>query len=450
MKRFIFILITVVLLPFYGYSQTLVQTFVDPCTKTVSTFVIPLTGSTVIAFYNKSKVFTAADVRSGAFNSWLNQVYEDYRKLTPCSVAQTTATTTQITAGAVSSAVSAAASAAASTAASSAASSAASQAASSAASSASSGAASSASSSAASSASSSASSSTSSSSNSQGSSSESSSSSSSSEGGSSESSSSESESGGSEESSSESESESEGGGGDSKSKSKGGSKGAARVNPILFNSDFTAGQSLDNSFTVIMTGGISQSSMTGQSSWGVTAMVWSNFQQFALSSRYTAMHFDEGKLTGISNFGLTAAYAFGTVFGFGTYAYIYPMGKWGVAGANLTVAFAGAEYLPDPSSTPGKQMSLTSSILLFYTKPFTVNRRITLSPDVYFSGSPLVYLTKDGTFTESQEVNILTGLGVDYSFTSRFKLNIGVRTSISSSPDIPMLFFGVIGSKINL
>lgn len=445
MKRVIFILITVVLLPFYGYSQTLVQTFVDPCTKTVSTFVIPLTGSTVIAFYNKSKIFTAADVRSGAFNSWLNQVYEDYRKLTPCSVAQTTATTTQITAGAVSSAVSAAAS----TAASAAASSAASQAASSAASSASSSAASSASSSAASSATSS-SSSQSSSSGSSGSSSESSSSSSSSEGGSSESSSSESESGGSEESSSESESESEGGGGDSKSKSKGGSKGAARVNPILFNSDFTAGQSLDNSFTVIMTGGISQSSMTGQSSWGVTAMVWSNFQQFALSSRYTAMHFDEGKLTGISNFGLTAAYAFGTVFGFGTYAYIYPMGKWGVAGANLTVAFAGAEYLPDPSSTPGKQMSLTSSILLFYTKPFTVNRRITLSPDVYFSGSPLVYLTKDGTFTESQEVNILTGLGVDYSFTSRFKLNIGVRTSISSSPDIPMLFFGVIGSKINL
>ena len=443
MKRFIFILITVVLLPFYGYSQTLVQTFVDPCTKTVSTFVIPLTGSTVIAFYNKSKIFTAADVRSGAFNSWLNQVYEDYRKLTPCSVAQTTATTTQITAGAVSSAVSAAAS----TAASSAASSAASQAASSAASSASSGAASSASSSAASSASSSTSSSSSQSTTG---STESSSSSSSSEGGSSESSSSESESSGSEESSSESESESEGGGGDSKSKSKGGSKAAAKVNPILFNSDFTAGQSLDNSFTVIMTGGISQSSMTGQSSWGVTAMVWSNFQQFALSSRYTAMHFDEGKLTGISNFGLTAAYAFGTVFGFGTYAYIYPMGKWGVAGANLTVAFAGAEYLPDPSSTPGKQMSLTSSILLFYTKPFTVNRRITLSPDVYFSGSPLVYLTKDGTFTESQEVNILTGLGVDYSFTSRFKLNIGVRTSISSSPDIPMLFFGVIGSKINL
>lgn len=184
MKRFILLLLLVVILPFYGYSQTLVQTFIDPCTKVVSTFVIPINGSTVIVFYNKSRVFTAADVRSGAFNNWLNQVYEDYRKLSPCSVAQASATSTQITAGAVSAAVSAAASAAASTAAASAASSAASQAASSAASSASSSAASSASSSAASSAasssaSSSASGSTSSSSNSQGSSSESSSSSSS-------------------------------------------------------------------------------------------------------------------------------------------------------------------------------------------------------------------------------------------------------------------------------
>ena len=53
-------------------------------------------------------------------------------------------------------------------------------------------------------------------------------------------------------------------------------------------------------------------------------------------------------------------------------------------------------------------------------------------------------------YTHCFSVNILTGLGVDYSFTSRFKLNIGVRTSISSSPDVPILFFGVIGSKINL
>jgi hypothetical protein len=190
--------------------------------------------------------------------------------------------------------------------------------------------------------------------------------------------------------------------------------------------------------------------MTGQSSWGVTGMVWSNFQQFALSSRYTLMHFDEGKLQGISNFGATVAYAFGTKFGFATYAYIKPLGKWGVTGVNYTLSFAEAAYQPDPKSEQGSQFSLTNSILLFYTKPFTLNRRLTISPDIYLSGSPLIYLTKEGTFTESNEMNVLTGFGFDYSFTKRFKLNIGVKTSISTNPDIPMLFFGVVGSKINL
>jgi len=46
-----------------------------------------------------------------------------------------------------------------------------------------------------------------------------------------------------------------------------------------------------------------------------------------------------------------------------------------------------------------------------YTKPFTLSRRLTLSPDIYFSGSPLVYLTKEGTFTESTDIGILTRYG---------------------------------------
>jgi hypothetical protein len=96
------------------------------------------------------------------------------------------------------------------------------------------------------------------------------------------------------------------------------------------------------------------------------------------------------------------------------------------------------------------QISLTSSILLFYTKPFTISKRLSISPDIYLSGSPLVYLSKEGSFTESSDMGILTGFGFDYSFTKRFKLNIGLKTSISTNPEIPMLLFGVVGSKINL
>ena len=135
MKKFIISLIVVVILPIYGYSQTIIQTFTDPCTKLTTVFSIPITGSTTVVFYNKHRTFTSADVSSGVFQTWINQVYEEYRKLSPCSVAQTAATATQVTAGAVSAAVSAAASSAASSASSSAASAAASSASSSAASS---------------------------------------------------------------------------------------------------------------------------------------------------------------------------------------------------------------------------------------------------------------------------------------------------------------------------
>lgn len=395
MKQFIFIIILVVILPVYAYSQTIIQTWTDPCTKVTSVFSIPITGSTTIVIYNKSKTFTASDVYSGAFQAWISQAFEEYKKFSACSVAQATQTTTIVTANAVSSAVGNAVSSAVSGAASSAASSAAGAAASSAASSGGSTGGDTG-------------------------------------GGSSESSSS------SGESKSESKSESKGGGG--KSGGKGGGKSQAKMNPILFNSDLTAGQTIDNSLQLIVTSGISQTSMAGDVSWGLTGMVWSNLQQFALSGRYTKMNFDEGKLYRIDNTGATLVHAFGNTFGFLTYAQIYPLGKWGVTGINATVSIQKSE----------QQFTTTHSLLVFYTKPFTINRRLTISPDLYISGSPVTYGIKDNTFEISEDMMFLTGFNMDYSITKRFKFNTGLKTSVSTNPNIPMLFFAVVGSKVNL
>ena len=403
MKQFILTLLIVAILPVYAYSQTIIQTWTDPCTKVVSTFSIPLTGSTTIVFYNKYKTFTASDVYSGAFQTWLNQAYSEYEKLSPCSVAQATQTSTIVTATAVSSAVGSAVSSAVSGAASSAASSAASAAASSASSSVSTGGGDAGGGGATSSESSS--------------------------------SSSESSSG---ESKSESKSESKGGGG--KSSSKSGGKSQAKMNPILFNSDLTAGQTMDNSIQLVVTSGISQSSMAGDVSWGLTGMVWSNLQQFALSGRYTKMNFDDGKMYRIDNTGATIVHAFGNTFGFVTYAQIYPLGKWGATGVNATIAI---------QKTP-EQFTTTHSLLVFYTKPFTVNRRLTISPDIYISGSPVTYGIKDNTFQISEDMMFLTGFNMDYSITKRFKFNTGLKTSLSTNPSVPMLLFAVVGSKINL
>ena len=378
MKQFIIMLILALILPINAYCQTIIQTFTDPCTKVVSTFTIPITGSTTIVFYNKSRTFTSADVNSGVFMQWINQVYEDYRRLSPCSQAQATQTSNQVTASAVSSAVSQAASSAASSATSSVTSSATSA----------------------------------------------------STGGGGESTTS------SESSNSKSESKEEGG----KSGGKGGGKSQAKMNPILFNSDLTAGQTLDKRINLIITGGISQSSMAGDVSWGVTAMVWSDLKQFALSGRYTKMHYDEGKMKAISNFGATIVNAFGNTFGFLTYAYIRPLDKWGVGGVNTTLSFMNTS----------EGMTVSNSLLMFYTKSFMLNRRVSLSPDVYLSGSPLTFNIKSGDFIENSDMGVLTGCSIDYSLTKRFKANIGLRTSLSTNSQIPPLIFMVVGSKVNL
>lgn len=70
-------------------AQTLVQSFVDPCTKKVTVFIIPLQGSTIV-FMGKAKYFKPADVSSGAFMAWVNQVYTQYSA--PCPVAAVTNT----------------------------------------------------------------------------------------------------------------------------------------------------------------------------------------------------------------------------------------------------------------------------------------------------------------------------------------------------------------------
>ena len=68
-----------------AYGQTLIYTFIDPCTKETTLFTVPAQG-TVIFFLNQSRSFTPGDVSNGTLSSWVNQVYSDYRKISPCGV----------------------------------------------------------------------------------------------------------------------------------------------------------------------------------------------------------------------------------------------------------------------------------------------------------------------------------------------------------------------------
>jgi len=451
-------------------AQTLTYSFIDPCTKVVTFFSVPATGTTIF-FLGQSRQFTSADVSSGAFGAWINQVYADYRKVAPCGQQQGQVTQNQITSqiigntvqSVVGSIMSQAQSAAAgtmqsvtTTASTSNASSAGS-----------SDAASKNNKDGGTKKSNNENNNTSNQSNSGNGevgnnnntntgSNTSGNNSSVGSGGSVAQSSTDTkkeEAKGEEvvatttmnvdqqnQNSSKDDNSSSGGGG------KGGKSGgkSGSTNPLIISSDFTTAQNLDKSFTPILNLSMSQSSMTGMSSWGLTSMIWFNFKQFALSGKYTKINFSKnGKLKWVHNINLTSVYSYGNIIGFVGYSGILNAGKWGVTGFNTSAAMT-------LITGDQKNTFISPSITAFYTKPFTTGKRFTISPELYIISTPLIYSTKEKITTTDRTFSAFIGSGFDYQLTRRFKFNMNYKANMSTNPDFPILSFFLIGSKINL
>ncbi len=396
------------LFPFIVNSQILTNVFTDPCTKKVTVFVVPLQGTTLV-FMNKSKYITPEDVRSGALMQWVNQVYTEYAA--PCPINQLTQQVTQQTVTAsVASAVSAAAASAANTA-----SAAASSVAASAASSVSVPVAAPASAPAPAPASQPASS------QSSGSSSQSSSQS---EGSSSSSSESKSE-GGNESKSEEAEPESKSESKkeekkESKKEEKKKSNAKAGQTPLIFSSDFSSVKQLDGDFNLMANLGVSRASMAGDVSYGSTLTIFSNLKQFALSTRYSKMDIQNGKLCGIGTMSYTLAYNNGDLLHIAGNSYVM-MNKGYIYGyalslINTSIPFEG-----------GKQQFLTSSIVLFGMKPFQYSKRLGITPELFLMSSPLNYSFGSDNLASVSQLSYIIGSSFDIAISKRFKLSTNVK-----------------------
>ena len=226
---------------------------------------------------------------------------------------------------------------------------------------------------------------------------------------------------------------------------KGGKSGGgnARSNPIIVSSDITNAQNLNKTYTPIINIGTSRSSMTGLSSAGVTAMVWLNFQQYALSARYTKIHYNKSKkLKFVHNLNLTGVYTYGNYLGFLGYSGILNGGKWGITGFNVSGAVT--------IITEEKNGYYSPSITAFYTRPIKVNKKLIISPEIYVISTPLVYSSKEQVSISDRYFSGFIGSGFDYQISKRFKLNVNYKANLSTNPKFPILSFFLIGSKINL
>jgi hypothetical protein len=336
----------------------------------------------------KAKFFTSADVQSGVFMTWINQVYAEYAA--PCPVNQLTQQLTQQT---VSSSVSSAVSSAASSAAASAASSV---------------------SVPTPSAAPAAPAAAPAQSSSQPSQSESSSSSSESksEGGSRENKS-ESK---SEEKSSEKKSEKK----DEKKEEKKKNSSKSAQTPLIFSSDLSSVKQLQGDFNLMANLGISRASMAGDVSYGSTLTIFSNLKQFALSTRYSKMDIQNGQLCGIGTMSYSIAYNAGSLLHIAGNSYVMMKNSYiygyALSLINTTIPFEDK-----------KQQFWTSSIVVFGMKPIAYSKRLGITPEVFLMSSPLSYSSKSDDLSSVSQLSYIIGSSFDVALSKRFKMALNVK-----------------------
>jgi len=93
--------------------------------------------------------------------------------------------------------------------------------------------------------------------------------------------------------------------------------------------------------------------------------------------------------------------------------------------------------------------SMMSSATAFWTKPYQISKKSTLSPGVFLMASPYMYNSKSGS-TWNYNVMSLVGTGYSLRLSKRFGFNIDYKASISTTPGSPILSFFLVGSRLQL
>ena len=224
---------------------------------------------------------------------------------------------------------------------------------------------------------------------------------------------------------------------------------------MLVASDLTTAQGPDLKYNAIVSFGVSKSSMAGNESWGATALVWSTLKQFAISGGYTKMDFNKGQLNAIHSYSVTGAYLEGNYMSLVGYTYIKPHPKFGTYGYNLgaiTLLLKDTKVV-NPKTGETKEIfntSFSTSAVAFWTKPYVVDTKITLSPQVFLMNSPISWNSKTGETTVSRQFGFLVGSSFDYKISKRFGFSFNYKVSGSTEKGAPLLSNFLIGSRVML
>jgi len=126
------------------------------------------------------------------------------------------------------------------------------------------------------------------------------------------------------------------------------------------------------------------------------------------------------------------------------YTWIKPHPKYGTYGYNvglITLLMKGEESYTT---------SLSTSAVVFWTKPFQYSKKLTVSPQIFTMYSPLGYNTLTGSTMVGRQVGFLVGSTFDYKITKRFGFSFNYKLNLNTEPGSPMLSNFLIGSRVML
>ena len=201
------------------------------------------------------------------------------------------------------------------------------------------------------------------------------------------------------------------------------------------------------SFLASISLGLSKSSLAGDVSYSAGLMVNSNLSSIVMTGGITKMGMtDDGQLDAIHSYGTGIAYLGGNYMNLLGYTYIKPTAKKGTYGYNVGVI----NLFLKNDETGGFEYNMATSAIVFWTKPYQYNKKLTISPQVFTMFAPISYNSATGVTTVNRHMGFLLGAAFDYKISKRFGFSANYKLSGNTKPFSDFLSNFQIGSRMVL
>ena len=219
------------------------------------------------------------------------------------------------------------------------------------------------------------------------------------------------------------------------------------TNPTLLASDVSVMEATPGSFLASISMGLSKSSLAGDVSYSAGLMVNSNLSSIVMTGGITKMGITEdGQLDAIHSYGTGIAYLGGNYMNLLGYTYIKPTPKNGTYGYNVGII----NLFLKNDNTGGFEYNMASSTIVFWTKPYQYNKKLTISPQVFTMFAPISYNSATGVSTVNRHMGFLLGAAFDYKISKRFGFSANYKLSGNTKPFSDFLNNFQIGSRMVL